>query len=198
MKKLELSDDVYAAIERLAANKQLSPAELVASLVRPAQPALGGDHLLFFLARDEFVRLGDPIDRYLALLAWAARHYAADFADFISHQDSGRHYLAWSREEINEARARNHARQIDGTQYWAVMTLDDNARLRFVTRLLEFIGCHDETIEMAGQAIGFGSGARATARSTARAAIAAFVIAATGGGAHGECCEDQRQAQGFG
>ena len=159
MKKLELSDDVYAALERLAAAKQLSPADLVATLVNPPAPALAGDHLLFFLARAEFTRLADPIDHYLALLAWAARNYAADFADFISHQESGRHYLAWNRDEINEARARNLARQIDGTQYWAVMTIDDDARLRFVTRLLEFIGCHDETVVLAGRALGFGGDA---------------------------------------
>jgi negative modulator of initiation of replication len=163
MKKLELSDEVYAALEQLAAAKRLTPADLVAALVNPAQPALAADHLLFFLSSEEFTRLSNPIDRYLALLAWAARNYAADFGDFISHQDSGRHYLAWNREEINEARARNHARQIDGTQYWAVMTIDDAARLRFVTRLLEFIGCHDETIALARSALGLGSGARASA-----------------------------------
>lgn len=163
MKKLELSEDTYAALERLAATRHLSPADLVASLVDPARPPVAGDHLRFFLADDRFIRLGDPVDRYLALLAWVARHYATDFADFISHQDSGRRYLAWNPEEINEARARNLARQIDGTQYWAVMTIDDATRLRFVTRLLEFVGCHDETIELAAQAIGFGAGSRASA-----------------------------------
>jgi len=157
MKKLELSDEVYAALERLAAARQLSPAGLVSALVNPAQPVLAADHLLFFLAREEFTRLADPVERYLALLAWAARNYAADFADFISHQDSGRRYLAWNRDDINEARARNHARQIDGTQYWAVMTIDDASRLRFVSRLLEFIGCHDETIVLARHALGFGA-----------------------------------------
>lgn len=153
MKKLELSDDLYAALERLAVARRLSPTDLIAALVNPPAAVTTGDHLLFYLARDEYTRLADPIDRYLALLAWAARNYAADFADFISHQDSGRHYLAWNREEINEARARNHARQIDGTQYWAVMTIDDHARLRFVTRLLEFIGCHDETVALACQTL---------------------------------------------
>ena len=157
MKKLELEDEVYAALAQLAAARQLTPAALVAALVDPASPALGGDHLLFFLASAEFTRLGDPIDRYLALLAWCARQYAADFADFISHQDSGRHYLAWHREEINEARARNLARQIDGTQFWAVMTIDEGTRRRFVARLLEFIGCHDETMALADRALGFGA-----------------------------------------
>jgi hypothetical protein len=160
MKKLELDDAVYAALEQLAAARKLTPAGLVASLVDPGQPALAGDHLIFFFASADFTRLGDPIDRYLALLAWCARHYAVDFADFISHQESGRRYLAWHRDEINEARARNLARQIDGTQFWAVMTIDDATRRRFVDRLLEFIGCHDETVTLADRALGFGGEAR--------------------------------------
>jgi len=157
MKKLELDDEVYAALEQLAAARQLTPAELVAGLVDPAPPGQAGDHLRFFLGSAEFTRLGDPIDRYLALLAWCARSYAVDFADFIAHQESRRHYLAWGREETNEARARNLARQIDGTQFWAVMTIADDTRRQFVARLLEFIGCHDETVALADRALGFGT-----------------------------------------
>lgn len=166
MKQLDLSDEQYAALERLAAAKNLTPADLVAALVGAKRPPLAGDNLLFYLTSDEFTHLGDPVDRYLALLAWCARHYATDFADFISHQESGRHYLAWNRAEINEARARNHARQIAGTQFWAVMTIDEAAKRRFVYRLLEFIGCHDETVAQADRALGFdrtGGTLRATA-----------------------------------
>lgn len=155
VKKIEVSDETYAALQRLAAAKNLSPAELVAALADPTRPALAGDNLLFHLASAEFTALADPTERYLNLLAWCATNYATDFADFISHQESGRHYLAWNRDEINEARARNHARQIDGTQFWAVMTIDDATRRRFVCRLLEFIGCHDETVAQACRALGF-------------------------------------------
>ncbi len=130
-------------------------AALIAELADPRRPALAGDTLLFHLASPEFTRLADPVDRYLDLLAWCARHYATDFADFISHQESGRRYLAWNRDEINEARARNLARQIDGTQFWAVMTIDEAAKRRFVCRLLEFIGCHDETVAEACRVLGF-------------------------------------------
>ena len=155
VKKIEVSDEAYAALQRLAAAKNLTPAELISSLVDPARPALAGDNLLFYLASAEFTRLADPVDRYLELLAWCAKNYATDFADFISHQESGRRYLAWNRDEINEARARNHARQIDGTQFWAVMTIDESTKRRFVCRLLEFIGCHDETVAQACRALGF-------------------------------------------
>jgi negative regulator of replication initiation len=155
MKTIELDDAAYAALQRLAAAKNLSPAELVAALVDAQRPPLAGDTLLFHLAGEEFNRLADTTDRYLDLLAWCARNYAADFADFIAHQESGRRYLAWSRDEINEARARNHARQIDGTPFWAVLSIDAGTKRRFVCRLLEFIGCHDETVAQACRALGF-------------------------------------------
>lgn len=154
MKHVELSDEAYAALERLAAAKNLPPDEVLASLLGAGKP-LSGDHLLFHLVSAEFTALPDATERYLALLAWAAKNYACDFADFISHQDSARRYLMLSREEINDARSHNHARQIDGTQFWAVMTIDDATKARFVRRLLEFIGCHDETVQAALKALGY-------------------------------------------
>ncbi|MBA3849399.1 MAG: hypothetical protein C0502_05315 [Opitutus sp.] len=148
MKHVELSDEAYAALERLAAAKNLPPAEVLAALLGAGKP-LSGDHLLFHLVSAEFTALPNPTERYLALLAWAAKNYAFDFADFISHQDSARRYLMLSRDEVNDIRAHNHARPIDGTQFWAVMTIDDATKARFVRRLLEFIGCHDETVTQA-------------------------------------------------
>ncbi len=156
MKNVELSDDAYAALQRLAAAKNLPPSEVLAALLGAGRP-LTGDHLLFHLVSAEFTALADPIDRYLALLAWVAGQHACDFADFVSHQDSARRYLMLSRAEVNAIRAHNHARQIDGTQFWAVLSIDDATRGRFVRRLLEFIGCHDETIAQAVRALGLES-----------------------------------------
>jgi hypothetical protein len=153
-KPVELDAETYAALERLALAKNLTPAELIASLIGADRPPLAGDLLLFYLTGPDFPAQADATERYLTLLAWCARNYAADFADFISHQESGLHYLMFSRDEINEVRARNHARQIDGTQFWAVMSIDDATRRRFVCRLLEFIGCHDETVAQACRALG--------------------------------------------
>lgn len=153
MKNVELSDEAFAALQRLATAKNLSPAEALAALLGTGR-TLSGDHLLFYLTGPEFTTIADPIERYLALLAWAAKNYACDFADFVSHQDSARRYLMLSRDEANHIRSCNHARQIDGTQFWAVMSIDDATRCRFVRRLLEFIGCHDETVAQAIHALG--------------------------------------------
>jgi negative modulator of initiation of replication len=154
MKKVELSDEAFESLQRLAAAKNLSPSEVMTAMLGAGRPSLGGDNLLFYLASAEFTVHPDPVERYLALLAWCAQNYAGDFADFISRQESGLRYLALNRNEFNEARSRNHARQIDGTQFWAVMTIDDATKRRFVCRLLEFIGCHDETVTHAVRALG--------------------------------------------
>ncbi len=160
MKHVELSDEAYAALQRLAAAKNVSPAVALATMLGADRPPLSGDNLLFFLVNVEFTALADPVERYLALLAWAAQNYSCDFADFISHQESGLRYLALNRDEIHEVRERNHARQIDGTQFWAVMTIDDATRRRFVCRLLEFIGCHDETVTLAVKSLGLADAGR--------------------------------------
>ncbi len=154
MKTVELRDETFAALERLAAANSLTLDQLLTAMLREGHPLLDGDNLVLFLASAEFRALVDPTERYLALLAWCATNHASDFADFISHQESGHRYLMLSSEEVHEVRAHNHARQIDGTQYWAVMTIDPMSKRRFVRRLLEFIGSRDETVTEACRDLG--------------------------------------------
>lgn len=153
MKTVELSDETYAALQRVAAAKNLTPAEALASLLGNGLP-ISHDLLSHHINSGEFTALADPTERYLCLLAWAAKNHASDFADFIAHQESAHHYLMLDREAVNDIRAHNHARQIDGTPFWAVMTIDDATKARFVRRLLEYIGCHDQTIRQALQSLG--------------------------------------------
>jgi len=157
MKTVELSDETYTALQRLAATNNLTVDAVLTALIQEGHRRLDGDSLLLFLTGAEFRALIDPVERYLTLLAWCARNQASDFADFISHQESGHRYLMLSREEVQEIRAHNHARQIDGTQFWAVMTIDPESKRRFVRRLLEFIGCRDETVTEACRALGLGA-----------------------------------------
>lgn len=154
MKTIELSDETHAALQRLAEARSLTPGELLAALVREARAFLNGDSLLLFLGGPHFLALTEPTERYLALLGWCATNHASDFADFISHQESGHRYLMLTPDEILEVRSHNHARQIDGTQFWAVMTIDPLSQRRFVRRLLEFIGCHDQTVTEACRVLG--------------------------------------------
>lgn len=154
MKTVQLSDEAFAALEKLAAAKGTTPAEIIATMLGEGRPPLAGDNLFFYMLSKEFAAIPAPTDRYLALLAWVANNYACDFADFISHQESALRYLTLSRDEIQEVRNRNHALQIPGTHYWAVMSIDDATKGRFLRRLLEFVGCHDETVRMALRELG--------------------------------------------
>jgi negative modulator of initiation of replication len=145
MKNVELNDETFESLQRLAAAKHLTPEKLLADLLGANRPVCG-DYLLFHLTGGDLVKLADPADRYLALLAWVARNHATDFADFISHQANARRYLRMSQAETDAIRRQHVTRQIGGTHYWAVMNIDAATKGRFVRRLLEFIGCHDETV----------------------------------------------------
>ena len=49
MKKLvEVNDETYAALQRLAVAKNLTPAEVIAAMVNEGRPPLGGDPPKFF------------------------------------------------------------------------------------------------------------------------------------------------------
>jgi hypothetical protein len=157
MKSVELRDETYETLQSLAAERKLSPDELVAALLQSSRRPACSDLLLSFLEGADFQALSDATERYLGLLSWCARNHAGDFADFVSHQESSYRYLMLSRDEFLEVRAHNHARQIDGTQFWAVMSIDERTKRRFVRRLLEFIGCRDESVTAACSALGFPS-----------------------------------------
>jgi negative modulator of initiation of replication len=64
-----------------------------------------------------------------------------------------------NRDEVNAVRAHNLAVPLAGTPFWAVMTIDEATKRRFVCRLLEFIGCHDETVAQACRSLGLGEAA---------------------------------------
>jgi SeqA protein C-terminal domain len=158
MKRIELSDDAFEALQHLAAARQLAPAAFIAALVGTPPALLGGDQLLLYLASGEFGALSDPAARYLALLTWVVRNHAGDFSDFISHQASGRRYLMLNREEVNAVRHHNEAMPLAGSPYWAVMSIDDATKRHFVVRLLEFIGCHEITIAQGLRALDLPAG----------------------------------------
>lgn len=152
MKTVELSDETYATLERIAAERNLTIEGALVALLRGGVSS-EEDALTRFLKERDFLSVEDLGERYLKLLSWCALNHPSDFADFISHQESGRRYLILSPDEVDEVRARNQARQLDGTPFWAVTTIGNENKLRFVRRLLEFIGCHDQTVRVALQAL---------------------------------------------
>lgn len=155
MKNIEVSDEVYAALQNLATGFHRTPDEVLASLLNiPTASAEATEPLAAFIVSPEFRAKFTDADKYLATLSWIAAKHPAEFGEFIRAQSGGRRYLSMSREEILETCRHNQARQIDGTQYWAIMNIDTATKRRFLARVLEFIGYRDVVIEFACAAIG--------------------------------------------
>ena len=155
MKNIEVSDDVYAALQRLASGFHRTPDEVLASLLNvPTASPEGVEPIAAFIISGEFRAKFTDAEKYLALLSWIAAHHASEFGEFIRSQTGGRRFLSMSRDEILETCRHNQARQIDGTQYWAIMNIDTATKRRFVARVLEFIGYRDAVIDFACNVFG--------------------------------------------
>ncbi len=155
MKDIEVSDEVYAALQRLATGFHRTPDEVLAALLNvPTASPEAAEPITAFIISSEFRAKFTDADRYLALLGWIAARHASEFGEFIQSQSGNRRYLSMSREEILEACRHNQARQIAGTHYWAIMNIDSATKRRFLARLLEFIGYRDAVIEFACNVFG--------------------------------------------
>jgi negative modulator of initiation of replication len=148
MKNIDVSDEVYDTLKRLTTDFHQSPNDVLAALLNlPAALNAAQEPLIACLLSAEFRAKFTDADKYLAILGWIAARHAADFSEFIqslTRGPGGRRYLGLSREEIVKQCRHNQARQIPGTQYWAIMNLDTATKRRFLSRVLEFIGYREE------------------------------------------------------
>jgi negative regulator of replication initiation len=154
MAKLELTAEMQAKLAAAAEARGCSPAELIGVLLESPIVTTPAHPLVAYTLSAEFRAKFSDAERYLALLAWIAKHHAPEFSDFIAHHASGRKYLGLSAEEIRETCRHNQARLIDGTHYWAIMNLDTPTKRRFLRRLLVFVGTSDEVIAHVTSTIG--------------------------------------------
>lgn len=155
MKNIEVSDEVYEALQKLATGFHRTPDDVLSSLLNvPGSAPDAAEPLAAYVLSTDFRAKFTDADKYLALLGWLAAKHEADFAEFIRSLDGGRRYLGLSREEVIDACRHNQARQIGGTQYWAIMNIDTTTKRRFLSRVLEFVGYRDETIEFVCNVLG--------------------------------------------
>lgn len=155
MKQIEVSDEVYSALQQLARGFHRTPDAVLANLLNiPGAPDDAADPLAAFLLSPEFRAKFTDADRYLAILAWIAARHPADFAEFIRGLESGRRYFGLTRDEVVATCRHNQARQIEGTPFWAIMNIDSATKRRFLARVLEFTGYHEDGIELACATLG--------------------------------------------
>lgn len=161
VKKIEISDDVYDALQNLATGFHRTPDAVLASLLNlPAAAPDAAEPIAAFILSVEFRSKFTDAEKYLALLGWLATRHPADFGEFIRSLEGGRRYFGMSREEILETCRHNQARQIDGTCYWAIMNIDTPTKRRFLARVMEFVGYRESVIDFACAAIGMKGSSR--------------------------------------
>lgn len=155
MKHIDVSDEVYEQLQKLATGFHRTPDEVLSALlnVRPGSPE-ATEPLAAFVLSAEFRAKFTDADRYLALLGWVSARHTADFSEFIRSLPGGRRFLGLNQEEILATCRHNQARQIEGTQYWAIMNIDTATKRRFLARVLEFVGYREEVIEFISGFIG--------------------------------------------
>ncbi len=155
MKQIEISEEVYAALQKLANGFNQTPDAVLASLLNlSSAPRGAADPLAAYVVSQDFRGKFTDADKYLAILGWVAARHSGEFGEYIRSQTAGRRYLSMSREEILETCQHNQARQIAGTPYWAIMNIDTATKRRFLARVLEFTGYREEIIEFVCHAIG--------------------------------------------
>jgi len=154
MKNIEVSDSVYAALQRLATGFHETPDAVLSRLLNLDTPDHQDEPIVAYVLSAEFRAKFTDADKYLAILGWLARRHAGDFREFIQTLSSGRRYLGLSREDVVATCRHNQARQIGDTPYWAIMNLDTATKRRFLARIMDFTGYPDEIIEVVCAAIG--------------------------------------------
>jgi hypothetical protein len=155
MKDVELSDEMDAVLQRLARKSHQSPEQVLRELTQvPAGSPEAPEPIVSFVTGSEFSAFGNHADKYLVLLCWIAVRHPAEFGEFIRGQSSNRRFLRMTRDEVVDACREHEARQIDSTQYWAIMNIDAASKRRFVARVLLFIGYRDAVIEFVSAAVG--------------------------------------------
>src|SRR5882724_5075817 len=101
MKNIEISEEVYSALQKLANGFNQTPDAVLASLLNVSSAPRGAaDPLAAYVLGQEFRGKFTDADKYLAILGWVAARHNGEFNEFIRAQSGGRRYLSLSRDEI--------------------------------------------------------------------------------------------------
>lgn len=154
VRNIAVSDDVFAALGRIAATHQMTVNEVVGCLVAPKLAPVTRTELVINLLLNSDFQSSLSDDKYLAVLAWLATRHTGDFTDFVQRDPSNLRYVRLRPDDAMRLRRRRISRQIGGTRYWAVMNIGAEAKRQFIARLLDFVGYDSPVVDVVCMAIG--------------------------------------------
>ena len=95
--------------------------------------------IVAFVETREFT-VASAIDKYLAILAYLHKSRSTDFPKIEDYRKGNRTYFAKSQREVEDSGTGITARQIPGTVYWALATLDNRAKREILRDVLHIFG----------------------------------------------------------
>jgi negative regulator of replication initiation len=186
MNSIKIDDQVLAELEKRATGFNVTPNDVLRKLLNldgiqakangastqgPLSPLAGGrSPLAEFLNEERFQRYNQAVDRYLVLLGWLYKNHPDKFPDAVlGFRRGSRRYFAKSETEILHGGDGVTAKDIPGTPFWAMTTLDNRTKRTIIEDIMRALGYGRGDINLALAALP-DSGIR---RSSTRARILA-------------------------
>ena len=161
MKTISIEDDLFLEIDKLATGI-FSHSDVIRKLLgqKPDQknavqitgtntisPQKGS--IVEFVHSSAYQALRKTGDRYLVVLSWVNKHRPQEFSKVGSFQRGKRTYFAKNSESILESGKGNiKAKQIPGSSFWALVTLDSPSMRNILADVLQITGFKPDEINL--------------------------------------------------
>lgn len=155
MHTIEIDSTVFGALESRASGFGRTPNDVLRELLGlNGTPAGQGarstqqDAVLEFLGSAAFKALRDAEGKYLGILGCLFKHHKPEFASVEAYGRGRRLYFAQDPKKIQAAAKYANTKQIPGTPYYAMTTLDNQTKRKVLRYALELFGYPETTIAL--------------------------------------------------
>lgn len=166
---IEVDNEVYDALAKRVTGFNQGPNDVLRVLLglnaaKPSEPTNGADEqskglptLVQFVESQSYRGRKTAVEKYLLLLSWLSKAHAVEFAKIERFRRGKRVYFATDSNLIHESGQSLSVKQIPGTSYYALATLDNRSKRVIIRDILDLFGYpHEicakvaETIEDSG------------------------------------------------
>jgi negative regulator of replication initiation len=152
MKTIEVPDEVYAALAERVMRSNKTLTEILRSLLdikdrdlcpigAPVpQISKPDEQLLTFILSSEYRMEASGIGKYLLIFGWLQKHAPEKFQMVERYQRGKRVYFSKNPRQIAESGKGVSVKRIPGTDFYAMVTMDNPTKRRVVGSLLSAMG----------------------------------------------------------